>query len=359
MYSPLRYTAHILRKNRPIQFTFFVTRKCNAKCPFCFYLKKKDSPANNMPELTMAEIEKLIPSLGRLLWVAFSGGEVYLREDIVEISSAFYQQNKPTIMLYPTNGLTPRLIRDRTEEILRRCPNSTIVVKLSLDGLNGDHDALRGIPGSFKKVLETHRRLSELLGKYPNFELGINTVFCASNQERVGKILEFVKGMEHIRTHTLSMVRGDLEDESLKDVDLDKYKKAIEEMESDLKNQATGGYHFRGARLKSAQDILQRRLIHQTVSKQRRMLPCYAGQLNLVLTEHGDVYPCELLNQKLGNIKEYDYNVREMLQSNHAKQVVHDIQKNQCYCSHECYFMTNILFNPRMYPMLLKEYLQI
>lgn len=359
MYSPLRYAGHILRKNRPIQLTFFVTRKCNAKCPFCFYIRKQESPADDRPEITLQEIERLAPSIGSLLWMAFSGGEVYLRDDLVDISKIFYKHNKPSIILYSTNGLKPELIKDKTESILKGCPNSVIAVKLSLDGLSGEHDVLRGVPGSFDKVIETHNRLSELLGKYPNFELGINTVFCPSNQDNINEVFDFVKTLDHVKTHTLSMVRGKLWDETLQNVDLNKYRDSIKTMESDLKKRSASRYSFMGARLKSAQDILQRRLIYQTMSRQRRALPCYAGRLNLVLTETGDVFPCELLNQKFGNVRSYDYDVRKILQSNQAKSVVRQIRESGCYCSHECYFMTNILFNPRMYPSLIKEYLQL
>jgi hypothetical protein len=35
------------------------------------------------------------------------------------------------------------------------------------------------------------------------------------------------------------------------------------------------------------------------------------------------------------------------------------IRNNECYCTHECYFMTNILFNLHMYPALMREYLQL
>ena len=35
------------------------------------------------------------------------------------------------------------------------------------------------------------------------------------------------------------------------------------------------------------------------------------------------------------------------------------IQDKRCHCTHECYFITNILFDPRRYPALLKEYLQL
>src|SRR3990172_6521916 len=42
MYSWLRHAGSILWKRQPIQLTFFVTRKCNARCPFCFYLRSAE-----------------------------------------------------------------------------------------------------------------------------------------------------------------------------------------------------------------------------------------------------------------------------------------------------------------------------
>ncbi|MBI5025863.1 MAG: radical SAM protein [Nitrospirae bacterium] len=359
MYSPFRNIGSVFYKRRPIHLTFFVTRRCNLRCPFCFYLMQKEESVNNQPELTLEEIGNVSSSMGSLLWLAFSGGEVFLRKDIVEISKIFYKNNKPSIMLYPTNGMLPEVIKDTTEEILKHCKKSIVVVKLSLDGLYSAHDTLRRSPGSFEKTMQTYEVLSEFLSKYPNFELGINTVFCSENQDDINEIIKFVSGLNMIRTHTLSMIRGDIKDESFKNVDIEKYHNAVEKMEKNLKEKMASIYRFRGARLKAAQDILQRRLIYQTMLERRRLIPCYAGKLNLVLTETGDVYPCESLNRKMGNVRDCDYNMGKVLRSAGAKKVIHSIQKNGCYCSHECYFMTNILFNPRMYPALAKEYLQL
>ena len=133
-------------------------------------------------------------SFGNLLWLAFSGGEIYLRKDLVEISRIFYERNRPAIMLLPTNGLLPELIAEQTERILRACTNSVVAVKLSLDGVGEAHDLLRGTPGGFAKLMQTYERLAPLLARYPNFELGINTVFCRANQERMDDIVDFVAG---------------------------------------------------------------------------------------------------------------------------------------------------------------------
>ncbi len=353
-YSPLRHIGSVVWKHDPIQFTFFLTRKCNAHCPFCFYLSRTAAPP--APELTLDEIRKVSASLGRLLWLAFSGGEIFLREDLVEITRVFYENNKPAIILLPTNGLLPDRIAEQTESILQHSQKSTVAVKLSLDGFEEVHDKLRGVPGAFQKTLETYEKLRPLLDRYRNFELGINTVFCSANQGHIDELLTFVKGLEGIRVHTVSLVRGDVGDEGLKHVDLNAYRRTIETLESDLKARPFAGYRFQGARLKAAQDILQRRLIHDTMQKKRRLVPCYAGKLTLVLTEAGDLYPCESFTWKLGNVRDWDGDVKKLLAGSEARKALHSVQHSGCYCTHECYMMMNILFNPALYPALIREY---
>ncbi|MBI4689991.1 MAG: SPASM domain-containing protein [Nitrospirae bacterium] len=413
MYSPLRHMDSIFRKSKPIHLTFFVTKRCNSKCPFCFYLKSKegtdtkefiskapspspspsggegtDSPLlrgvqgcvspplrggdegegdlcgstndriNKYGELSLDEIEKISCSMGNLLWLAFSGGEIYLRDDLLEISKIFYKNNKPAIMLYPTNGLLPELIKDRTEQILNHCKKSVIAVKLSIDGLYGSHDAIRNTQGSFDKTMQTYHML-EGFYKYPNFELGVNTVFCSENQDSMDGIIDFVRGLKNIKTHTISLVRGNLTDGNYKKVDHNKYLHAIARLEENLKSRVSSIYRFKGARIKAAQDILQRLLIHRTMLEQRRLIPCYAGRLNLVLSESGDVYPCEILTESFGNVRDYEYDIKKIIRDEKARKIVGSITNNQCFCTHECYFMTNILFNPGLYPTLFKEYMQL
>jgi len=82
-YSPFRHTASIFRKCRPVQLTFFLTRRCNAKCSFCFYLSDQNLSAETGPELSLDEIRSISSSMGKLLWLAFSGGEIFLRDDIL------------------------------------------------------------------------------------------------------------------------------------------------------------------------------------------------------------------------------------------------------------------------------------
>lgn len=359
MYSPLRHLGAVAWKRRPIQLTFFLTRRCNARCPYCFYLRSADPAPAPGAELALDEIERLARPLGPLLWLAFSGGEVYLREDLVEISRLFYAHNRPAIMLLPTNGLLPELIRDRTERILAECPRSVIALKLSLDGVGAEHDALRATPGGFERVMQSYRLLAPLLERYPNFELGINTVFCAHNQDRMDEIIDFVAGLPRSPAHTISLVRGRLRDPGYAQVDIGKYQRAVGRLAERLRAGTAPMYRFHGARLKAAQDNLQRRLICRTMATGARQISCYAGRLNLVLSETGEVHPCETRSESFGNVRAHGYDLQSVVRTAAARASLGSIARGECRCTHECYFITNILFNARCYPALAKEWRQL
>jgi len=362
-YSPFRHLGSILRKREPLHLTIFLTRRCNQRCSFCFYLAADTSPAAGEAgaELSLVELEKIADSCPPLLWLAFSGGEIFLRSDLAAVAEIFYRRTKPAIMLFPSNGLDTERITAAVAEILPCCPRSTVVVKLSLDGPPVVHDALRGVKGSHAACLRTAAALGRLLEQYPHFELGINSVFCPATEDTMAETIDFVAGLPYIHTHTISLARGDLADKSQLTADLGKYQRACQYLEQKLKKHQARTYRFGGARLKAAQDILQRRYILETARQDRALLPCYAGRLNLVIADDGAVYPCEDFRAKMrmGNIRDYQGDLGRLLQSDRARAVVSAINREGCHCTHECYMMTNILFNPATYPALLKEYLQL
>ena len=76
-----------------------------------------------------------------------------------------------------------------------------------------------------------------------------------------------------------------------------------------------------------------------------------------MLSEIGDVYPCEILTDSFGNVRDFGYDMGKVVLSARANEIRQFIKKGRCFCTHECYFMTNILFSPGLYPALAREYL--
>jgi len=358
-YSPLRHLDSIIWKRRPIQLTVFLTALCNANCGFCFYHTGRSEKREKVVELNLDELDSIARSAGNLLWLAFSGGEPFIRRDLADAAMIFYRHCRPTVILIPTNGLLTESVLAQTEKVVSRCRSSTVVVKLSLDGLHDDHDRLRGVRGAFDRFNETYRGLRMLARDYENLELGINTVLCSANQEQIPAVINYVKGLDGVKTHTVSMIRGNVAVPEMKAVSLELYDRIARILEELLKGGIAGAYGFRGARIKVAQDILQRRLILETLRRRERLIPCYAGRLTLVINEKGDVYPCESFEQSLGNLRNNELEIRRVLNSERARKVISEIKNGDCYCSHECYMMMNILFNPATYHGLYKEYRDI
>jgi MoaA/NifB/PqqE/SkfB family radical SAM enzyme len=335
-----------------VHLTFFATRRCNARCPFCFYAHARDAEGAP-PELSLDEVRRVARSMDRLLWVLFSGGEPFLREDLVELAAAFHDATSPSFLTFPTNGLLPAVVAERTAEILRRCERSVVVVKLSLDGVGRDHDELRRVPGAFDRVLEACERLAPLVARFPRLEVGVNSVFCAENQWRMDGLVDLVRGLPAVRAHTITMVRGP----GAADVELAQYERVVARLEERWSEGERRHHRFAGSRLKAAQDRLQRALVRETLARGRRVIPCEAGRLNLVLTEGGELHPCEgRWDLSFGNVRAAGYDVRAMLRAARAERVVAEIARGACHCTRECNLLTNILCNPTMHPGLLREY---
>jgi glycosyltransferase involved in cell wall biosynthesis len=59
------------------------------------------------------------------------------------------------------------------------------------------------------------------------------------------------------------------------------------------------------------------------------------------------VKPCELYADKIGNIRDFNYDFSRLWKSGAAARMRARIRKEKCFCTHECNWTTNILFNPR------------
>lgn len=129
------------------------TGSCNLKCRHCYSSsenKKYDG------ELTTKEAKSFIDGLGefRVPVLLFSGGEPLVREDLFELAEHACRHNiRCTIS---TNGT---LIDKACAEKLKKA--GVGYVGISLDGIGSQHDAFRGVNGSFDKALTGIRNCLE------------------------------------------------------------------------------------------------------------------------------------------------------------------------------------------------------
>jgi MoaA/NifB/PqqE/SkfB family radical SAM enzyme len=345
----LFYKSFFKKEAFPEYITLFITNRCNAGCPHCFYHNSLNKP---MDELKIEEIKRLASSMPPFAYLTITGGEPFLRGDIAEIVTAFAQNPKPALIIIPTNGsLTESIIR-QTEAMLLSCPKQKIEIALSIDAYGDEHDILKQSPRLFKKVEESFKGLSELRSRYKNLKLSIGMVFQRENQSRLedafNRLLEWKPDMIY-----LNLVRGDIKDPSLQGVDLDLYASLSEAIQKRFQPRSPL------ALLVTAVGIMKRSLILKTLIEDRFQTPCYAGLINTVIYPDGNVGLCEILDKKIGNLRGFDMDLGKLWASDTRRDLVRWVKESNCYCTHECNLTSNILFNPlnwlRLCTILLKK----
>jgi MoaA/NifB/PqqE/SkfB family radical SAM enzyme len=116
--------------------------------------------------------------------VNVSGGEPFLRDDLVEIVSAIERACPRARVVISTNGLVPSRIEAMMAEMTH------IAVRVSIDGVGAKHDEIRGIEGAYDTALDTVRRLRGLGVR----DLGLA---ATSSEKNPGELLRVKKRPLH------------------------------------------------------------------------------------------------------------------------------------------------------------------
>ena len=320
----------------PLQLIHFITSKCNAKCGHCFYWKN----LNTKGELSLEEIEQITRHLPDLVILNISGGEPFIRPDFAEVIKTYYRNTTVKEVSVPTNGtFTEKTIKDCTA-ILHSCPDLDLNIVLSLDGIEAIHDEIRQVKDCFKTAVKTFKELKELQKKYPHLQVSVVSTLTSLNQDTLEEFHSYVKNELKPDVLSLNIIRGEAKKMDLFGVNLHNYKKFYE---LEKRSQKKGLRTY----LRDVMNKIRMEIIIRNVEKKEHVLPCKAGTLLGVMYEKGDVYPCELLNNKpLGNVRDYDFDFSKLWTSTMTKTTAKWITDTKCYCTHECFLRFNIMYQP-------------
>jgi len=339
--------AKIFDQQTPAELIFFVTTRCNARCRHCFYWRELNQKIKD--ELSLEEIEKISKSMGRIIWVFISGGEPFLREELVQICQTFYQNNKPKSIIIPTNGILVEKIVKDVEKITQSCPKTKLVIQISIDEIGDRHDKIRGVPGNFAKIEELVPQLKRLQAKYKNLAIQANIVFCKYNQDRMISVYDYIYDRFGIDNICISLVRGEPKEIGAKNVDLKKYWQAHKHLR---KTRRFAHYTPILSYLIAKKEDMQVEAFLKSFQEKRVIIPCLATRQIAVLHPHGDLSVCELRPEKYGNVREVSYDFAKLWNSPAVKKLREKVAS--CYCTDECIYTPNVFLNPRVWPMFAK-----
>ncbi len=334
-----RLTKNILW-GHPFYLIFFVTSKCNARCKMCFNWRNIDE-ANSRKELSLEEIDKITLSLSNLQQLTMSGGEPFLRKELPEICSLFTRNSKVPWITIPTNGLLPDVIENNLRRILRENPQTHFRLSVSMSGVEDASSEIFQVRDSFKAQQETMAVLKTFLTSYSNLSVDVGIVYSKFNENVICELLDYINENYPFANPMLAVVRGDSREKIAKEIDLDKLKEVFEYQRHFTKKAKNHPY----ARLINPIQDMVHELVLDALGAKRSPVKCLAGKKLMVLSDDGELFPCEMLKKSFGNLRDYDYNIKEVLALGSTKEILAAIKSSRCFCSWECALYNNIVFS--------------
>lgn len=325
----------------PFSLVISATFRCNSRCQTCNVWQKKQEELND--ELTFDEWSAVFSHLKPApYYLTFSGGEPFLRNDLVEMAQAAYRLCRPEVITIPTNGLLPSRIAEWTEAIVRGAPRSQIGINLSLDALGEEHDLIRGVPGNWDRALESLRLLKDIHAK--NLTISIHTVISIVNVPHLPAIYAGLMDLgpdSYITEVAEERVELGTVGQAITPPARD-YCQAAGFLIERLAEHPFGGF----ARITQAFRARYYDLACRILTEQRQIIPCHAGWASGHIAANGDVWTCCVRAESIGNIRETNYDLQPIWNGEPARRLRRSIAAGECACPMANASYSNMLLHP-------------
>ncbi|MDP8261827.1 MAG: radical SAM protein [Candidatus Ancaeobacter aquaticus] len=325
---------------------FFITSRCNQKCKSCFIWQRKD---NAKADLSISEIESVSKKAPLIDVLLLSGGEPFMREDIVDIIRLFFENNGIKNLAIPTNGSLTDISCSKIKEIASISSGLSVSVNFSIDGTMDIHDSIRGVSGAFKQTVLTLESVLALKKEYHNISVVVNTVIMSDNLENISSLMSFIDDKGYDLDHVFEIVRGKPQSPDMLHMDQRLLKEVYADVllyqEKRLKEKYCR-HDFKWiidsfiARICLANlSVFYRKQLDIYFKQKSWGFPCQAGNSISVLYSNGDMPLCELRDSGIMNIRDNDYDMKKILQSENFVDLRKKIRHEKCSCTHICFLM--------------------
>ena len=327
------------RLDHPMKLTFILTYNCNTRCQMC-NIWARDSRG----QMTVEEVERFFAKNPRFNWVNLSGGEIFLRKDLMEIVRSLFRHSRDLFLLdFPTTGQTPEKIENAAREIIGLKPKR-LLVTVSLDGPPEVHDQIRRTKGAFDRCLETFERLRSIKPSGP-LRAFFGVTLSRFNQGRLADIHAAVR--ERIPWIEPSDFHVNVAQESGHYYQNEGFavREGIDEaLDREIRE-------FVGKKPLPITPVAYLEHRYQTLVKRfretgRSPLPCKALASSVFIDPFWKVYPCSMFDAPIGDLRDVDFDLGKIWHSERALAVRREVEEEKCpHCWTPCEAYQTILGN--------------
>jgi len=328
MITMLKFGARVVLSNlgfhAPYSLNFAITYKCNSHCQNCWIWKSRPKD-----ELTLGEIRKLTKHLKFVKWLRLTGGEPFLRGDFVDIVRAM-DRNIPDLFMLTTttNAILPDDIYKKIVGTLRFF-HKKFIVAISLDGDRGTHDRLRGVPGNWERAVRLYTRLKALRRRHRNLDVFFGYTIYPANvgmfERTYEELKERLPGLKPTDIHVNIFHVSDIYYGNAK---LRTPRGFAEKAAAEI----AAVRRMRGPGLGPIGLIESTylRLAPRYLRNGRSPMACNILDLSCFLDPKGDVYPCVTYGRRIGNVRDFGYDLEKAVASPEARRLSAEIKAGRC-----------------------------
>lgn len=196
------------RANRlPVGLVYEATMRCNLHCEFCYVGDLLNLEGEWRQELSIDALRDAFPEQAGLQ-VSLTGGEVFMRKDILSVMDLFREKGYSCGYL-TTNGT---IIDDARANALAELALAGFLkhISVSIDGPGELHDLARGVKGTFERTAEGLRRLQRAARRRAApLRVSINTTVTHESLDALDQMVEVAEelgvdaiGLNHLMFST-------------------------------------------------------------------------------------------------------------------------------------------------------------
>ncbi|MBV8818107.1 MAG: radical SAM protein [Acidobacteriaceae bacterium] len=324
MFKILDLGKNILRSNVsrlpfPYKLTFAVTYWCNYRCKTCNIWERRPKD-----ELSLEDIQRFFRKSPSFNWIDFTGGEVWLRRDFVEIVRSAVT-NCPNLysVHFPTNGfMTDRIVSGVEKIVEMKAPKLTVTV--SVDGDEAVNDQVRGIKGGWRHQMDTYKALSKLRG----VEVYLGMTLSSLNAEQYDKAFAAAKQEAPWLTHKGFHINVAHESAHY----YGNSGMVLIQDKNRIRREVKRYLALRGPSLDPVNWIERRYLKHADKYLETGATPirCHALRSSCFVNPWGEVYPCGMFDRKIAGLRDHDFDMGAIWNLDKTKQLQQEIWDYQC-----------------------------
>ena len=310
--------SNFTRLGRPYKLNFAITYSCQSKCITCNIWKIRPTG-----ELTTEEIREFAKKNNYFKWVGLTGGEPFLRGDIVEIVRAFKENCKGLYMLtMPTNSLcNPSAVESRMLQIMQfGIPR--VVITVSLDGYRELHDKIRGVTGNFDRAMHIYGMLKGMKKEYPGLDAVFGYTLSKFNKGQFEQTYVEVKKIFPEVTYNdfhinLAQTSENYYANSGDDI------RAGSEVAAELQKISAGRRRTLDPMYLVENSFLKN--LAKFAETGKSPIRCRSLDASVFVDGWGNVYPSIMWGRKIGNIRDAGYDLAPLLGNGEARKVREEI----------------------------------